>query len=130
MRKHKMTQEEFKTYQTLINKFSEHCNDIFSYIKKNYIGVLKFDTKSEFCGGDYDNDDISIIYCYQGHYYDEEREQIYIPINNFFDDPYKWVDEWAKEIIAEKEFTRRRLNEIALQKERDEYERLKKKFEK
>ena len=42
----------------------------------------------------------------------------------------KYVDKWAKEIIAEKEATRQRLNEIALQKERNEYERLKKKFEK
>ena len=125
-----MTREEFKTYQILTKKFSEYCNDIFSYIKKNYISVLKFGTKSEFCGGDYDNDFLVIIYCYQGHYYDEEQEQIYIPINNFFDDPYKYVDEWAKEIIAKKEYTRQRLNEIALQKERDEYERLKKKFKK
>lgn len=125
-----MTQEEFKTYQMLTNKFYEDCENLFLYIKKNYVSVLSADTKSEFCGGDYDNDDIIIIYCYQGHYYDEERDQIYIPINNFFDDPYKWIDEWAKAIIAEKEATRQRLNEIAEQKERDEYERLKKKFEK
>ena len=72
-----MTREEFKTYQILTKKFSEYCNDIFSYIKKNYISILKFDTKSEFCGGDYDNDDIAVIYCYQGHYYDEEQEQAY-----------------------------------------------------
>lgn len=124
-----MTREEFQTYQTLTKKLYECCNDIFSYIKKNYVSVLSFDTKSEFCAGDYDNDDIVIIYCYQGHYYDEEQKQIYIPINSFFNDPYKWVDEWAKEIIAKKEYTRKRFNEIAAQKERDEYERLKKKFE-
>ncbi|MBO6273886.1 hypothetical protein J6O48_14105 [bacterium] len=124
-----MTREEFKTYQMLTKKFYECCNDIFSYIKKNYISVLSFGIKSEFCGGDYDNDNIVIIYCYQGHYYDEEQEQIYIPINNFFDEPYKWVDEWANKLIVEKEATRQRLDEIALQKERNEYERLKKKFE-
>ncbi len=124
-----MTREEFQTYRALSEKFSKYCDDIFSYIKENYVSVLNFDTKSEFCGGDYDNDDIAIIYCYQGHYYDEEQKQIYIPINSFFNDPYKWVDEWAKEIIAQKEYTRKRFEEIALQKERDEYERLKKKFE-
>lgn len=124
-----MTREEFQTYQMLTNKFSEDCENLFSYIKKNYVSALSFDTKSEFCGGDYDNDNIEIIYCYQGHYYDEEQKSIYIPINSFFDDPYKWVDKWAKEIIAEKEYTRKRLDEIAAQKERDEYERLKKKFE-
>lgn len=102
-----MTLEEFQTYQTLTNKFYEDCENLFLYIKENYISVLKFDTKSEFCGGDYDNDDIIITYCYQGHYYDEECEQIYIPINSFFfDDPYKWIDEWAKEIIDKKEATR------------------------
>ena len=125
-----MTREEFKTYQTLTNKFSKDCENLFLYIKKNYISVLSFDTKSEFCGCDYDNDDIEIIYCYQGHYYDEERQYIWIPINNFFDDPYKWIDEWAKAKIDEKEATRQRLNEIKLQKEKDEYERLKKKFDK
>lgn len=124
-----MTREEFQTYRTLTNKFYEDCENLFLYIKKNYVSVLSFDNKSEFCRGDYDNDDISIIYCYQGHYYDEDQKHIHIPINSFFDDPYKWIDEWAKEIMAEKEATRQRLNEIALQKERDEYERLKKKFE-
>lgn len=124
-----MTREEFQSYQMLTNKFYEDCENLFLYIKKNYVSVLSFDIKSEFCGGDYDNDDIVIIYCYQGHYYDEEQKQIYIPINNFFNDPYKWVDEWAKEIIAEKEYTRQYFNKIAEQKERDEYERLKKKFE-
>lgn len=125
-----MTREEFKTYQMLTNKFYEDCENLFLYIKKNYVNVLSFDVKSEFCGGDYDNDDIIIKYCYQvGCYYDEEYKEIYIPINSFFDDPYKWVDQWAKEIIAKEEYTRQRLNEIALQKEKDEYERLKKKFE-
>ena len=43
-----MTREEFKTYQTLTEKFSEYCDSIFSYIKKNYIDVLKFGKYSAF----------------------------------------------------------------------------------
>jgi hypothetical protein len=122
-----MTQEEFQTYRTLSEKFSEYCNDIFSYIKKNYASVLCFGEYSEFSNAKYYLNDVTFEY-YDSH--DFESSLIEIPINDFLTDPYKWADEWAKAIIAAKERTRQRLNEIALQKERDEYERLKKKFEK
>lgn len=124
-----MTLEEFKTYQILTEKFSEYCDSIFSYIKKNYIDVLKFSKHSAFSQANLGDNNIELEYYDCGYdYYDYDT--IKIPIDDFFNDPCKWVDEWAKEIIAKKEATRQQLNEIALQKERDEYERLKKKFDK
>ena len=124
-----MTREEFQTYQTLTEKFSEYCDSVFSYIKKNYISVLKFGKDSAFSHANLEDNNIELEY-YDWGYDCYDYDRIKIPIDDFFNDPYKWVDKWAKEIIAEKEATRQRLNEIALQKERDEYERLKKKFEK
>lgn len=122
-----MTREEFQIYRILSEKFSEYCNDIFSYIKKNYPSVLYFGEYSKFSNVKCYPNDVTFEY-YDS--YDFESSLIEIPINDFLTDPYKWADEWAKAIIAAKEHTRQRLNEIALQKERDEYERLKKKFEK
>ena len=123
-----MTREEFQTYRTLSEKFSDYCNDIFSYIKKNYIGVLKFDKDSAFSHANLEDNHIELEY-YDWGYDCYDYDKIKIPVDDFFGDPYKWVDEWAKKIIAQKEYTRKRLDEIAAQKERDEYERLKKKFE-
>lgn len=121
-----MTREEFQTYQTLSEKFYKYCNDIFSYIKKNYVSVLSFGKYSEFSNAKCYPDDVTFEY-YDSQ--DFENSLIEIPINDFLTNPYKWVDEWAKEIMAEKEYTRQYFNKIAEQKERDEYERLKKKFE-
>lgn len=121
-----MTREEFQTYQTLGEKFSEYCNDIFSYIKKNYVSVLSFGKYSEFSNAKCYTDDVTFEY-YDSQ--DFENSLIEIPINDFLTNPYKWADEWAKEIIAENEAARQRWNEMTLQKERNEYERLKKKFE-
>ena len=122
-----MTREEFNTYRTLSEKFSDYCNDIFSYIKKNYVSVLNFGKYSEFSNAECYHNDVTF------YYYDSQdsvdRDLIEIPTNDFLTNPYEWVDEWAKEIIAQKEYTRKRLDEIALQKEREEYEKLKKKFE-
>lgn len=125
-----MTREEFKTYQTLTEKFSEYCDSIFSYIKKNYIDVLKFGKYSAFSHTNLEDNNIIELEYYDCGYDCYDYDTIKIPIDDFFNDPYKWIDKWTKEIIAKKEATRQRLNEIAEQKERDEYERLKKKFEK
>lgn len=124
-----MTREEFQTYQTLTEKFSKYCKDIFSYIQKNYISFLKFGQDSVFSHANLEDNIIELEY-YDWGYDCYDYDRIRIPVDDFFNDPYKWVDKWAKAMIAEKEATRQRLNEIAEQKEKDEYERLKKKFEK
>lgn len=123
-----MTKEEFQTYRALSEKFSAYCIIIFSYIKKNYVGALNFGRYSQFSNAKCYSNDVTIEYYDSGDSY-HEFSLIEIPTDDFLTNPYKWVDDWAKEIIAEKEYTRKRLNEIAEQKERDEYERLKKKFE-
>lgn len=124
-----MTREEFQTYQTLTEKFSKYCEDIFSYVKKNYISFLEFGRDSVFSHANLEDNNIELEY-YDWGYDCYDYDTIKIPVDDFFNDPYKWADEWAKAMIAEKEATRQRLNEIAEQKERDEYERLKKKFDK
>ena len=96
-----MTREEFQTYQTLTKKFSEYCNDIFSYIKKNYARVLYFGEYSEFSNAKCYPNDVTFEYYDSHDFEDFESSIIEIPINDFLTDPYKWADEWAKAYIGD-----------------------------
>ncbi len=130
-----MTQEEFETFKSLIEKF-ESLNEkfenevieLFQYIKEKHLDVLEFGRYSSYHHYDINNEAIWIEY-YDSGYDCYDSRNINIPINDFINRPKEWVDEWANAIRKEKTEKEKQKLEIKEKKEREEFERLKKKYE-
>lgn len=123
-----MTKEEFNEFRILRRKLNKEVNDLFSYIEKNYIDCLEFGKYSSIERYDFDDESITITY-YDYGYDLYEYNTIDIPLDDFFNRPLEWADNWANEIREMKRKEKEKEKEHKEKKEREELQRLKEKYE-
>lgn len=124
-----MTKEEFEMFKSLKEQFEQETSELFDYIKKKYIDVLKFGRYSEFHHYDMNDEIIWIEYFDYGYDCYDSRD-IDIPINDFLSNPYEWADRWANNIRAKKQEEKDKAIKAQEKKEKEELQRLKDKYEK
>lgn len=124
-----MTQEEFKMFRNLKDKFEHEICDLFYYIKGKYSDVLAFGRFSSYHHYGMNDEIIWIEYFDYGYDLYDSRH-IDIPISDFLSNPSKWADNWANNIrIKEQEKKDNAIKELE-KKEKEELQRLIDKYEK
>lgn len=125
-----MTREEIETLTDLEEKLSKKSQELFTYIYNTYNDVLAFKRFSSFhhCDINEDEDIICIEYFDYGYDCYDSRE-IEIPISDFVSDRFKWADNWANNIYAERKKSAEIAEKVKEERERKELQRLKEKYE-
>lgn len=124
-----MTPTEFQTFKNLRDKFDKEVEDLFFYIKKQYLDVLQYGRYSSYGRYGIDEDEICIEY-YDNCYDLYETTDIYIPINDFLYSPFEWADNWANNIRAQRQKEKDKAIKEKEKYEKKELQRLKEKYEK
>lgn len=124
-----MTKEEFETFISLREKFDQEVEDLFDYIKKKYLDVLRYGKYSSLHHYNIYDDEICIEY-YDYGYDIYDSQNLYIPLNDFLSNPFEWADAWANNILAEKQKEEEKAIKAKEKKEKEELQRLKEKYEK
>lgn len=124
-----MTKEEFETFKSLKEKFEQEVGELFDYIKKKYLDVLKFGKYSSFHHYIMYDDEICIEY-YDFGYDLYDSQNLYIPLTDFLSNPFEWADRWANNIRAERQKEEEKAIKAKEKKEKEELQRLKEKYEK
>lgn len=120
-----MTKKELEAYKAIKEKLKEETLKLFRYIKEKHLDVLKFDNWPSY--NHYELYDKTICIEYYDYGYDcYDASDIEIPIDDFLNRPKEWADEWADKIRKE----RKKQLEHEEKREREELQRLKRKYEK
>lgn len=124
-----MTKEEFETFKGLKEKFEQEVGELFDYIRKKYLDVLRYGEYSSFHHYIMYEDEICIEY-YDFGYDLYDSQNLYIPLNDFLSNPFEWADRWANNIRAERQKEEEKAIKAKEKKEKEELQRLKEKYEK
>ena len=129
---------DYKTLIKLVEKYDEEASRVFDKLQKAdheaKTGILHYGHYGAFERIEWDySDENSISVRYYDHGYDlYESATLNIPADILFND--KKIDKWIKseidKALEKKEQQRKAIEKYQEEKERQEYERLKKKFEK
>lgn len=123
-----MKQKEFNLLVQLKKELNEAVKLLWTYIKVNYEDCLNFDCDSNFHHYNY-NDELIWIEYYDKGYDCYDSNVIDIPVEDFFYNPTKWADRWAKKIREEKKKEKEKEKNQEEERERAELKRLKEKYE-
>lgn len=124
-----MTKEEFEAFKDLKERFEQEVEELFDYIKKKYLDVLRYGKYSSFHHYIMYDDEICIEYYDYGYdLYDSQN--LYIPLKDFLSNPFEWADRWANNILAKKQKEEEKAIKAKEKKEKEELQRLKEKYEK
>lgn len=122
-----LTKEEVLQYISIFDRMDNRAYEVFKYAKTKYENVLAFGRFSSYSHCICDEDEASIRYDNSSDLYD--TESIDMPLDDFLNNPNEFVDRWAADILKKREEQQRMKAAAFEDKERAEYERLKKKFQ-
>ena len=124
-----MTIDDIKKFQKNYSSIEDTAANIISYIKNKYPGVLRFGRFAS-----YDSIEVwadGIIVNYYDYGYDiKEVDSINVPFEAFTDGGMiPWCDGYAGPILKSMEEKKEKAKTAEEERERNEYERLRNKFE-
>ena len=124
-----MTIDDIIKFQENYSNIENTAANIISYIKSKYPGVLKFGRFATYDSIDVWADGIVVNY-YDYRYYIKELDSIDVPFEAFADGGMiPWCDGYVVPILKSMEEVEEKAKTAEEDRERNEYERLRDKFE-
>lgn len=126
-----MKLQDIQTYLRLKKELDDLCIAIFTYVKKKYEKQLEFGWYSTYCDYSITKTELCIDYCDYSYGRQEEDYLPDIPLELLESETswQKFLDNYYEKKKKEKEEKKAKEEQAKENKEREIYERLKKKFE-